>query len=185
MCRLLPSRLIFVRRKEGYGLFQFSTHWGCDHHRPIMSSRPRQRAGGTNAPVTRTGALSKSTGTTLRANGGADDNSGTVVVMCNSILISPLDCFCGGTGGTGGTTPDLLRAGGTAEGYRCDRRADRTKRHHGGPTGPTVPYHQKSAELPAVPPVPPIPRGSGAFLSKCRFRSIADSHSNPSRTAFL
>jgi hypothetical protein len=62
-------------------------------------------------------------------------------MMCNSILISPLDRFCCGTGGTGGTTQDLVRAGGTAEGYRWDRRAqggaDRTKRHHGGPTGPT------------------------------------------------
>jgi hypothetical protein len=54
------------------------------------------------------------------------------------MFVSPLDRFFGGTGGT---TQDLLRAGGTAEGYWWDRRAqgdaDRTKRM-------------------VVPPVPPI-----------------------------
>jgi hypothetical protein len=54
--------------------------------------------------------------------------------------------------GTGGTS--VRRAG-----------ADRTNRNHGGPLGPTVRSHQKSAVLPAVPPVPPVPPGNWTFLS--------------------
>jgi hypothetical protein len=133
---------------------------GCDHH-----------AGRAAVPsVTRTAARSKATGTTRPAPTTAPTQLGHLseggVGLMQLHLRQSLDRFSGGTGGTGGTAQDLVRAGGTAARYRWDRRAERTKRHHDGPTGPTVRYHQKSAELPAVPPVPPAPRGSGAFVSK-------------------
>ena len=52
--------------------------------------------------------------------------------MCNSILISPLDRFCGGTGGTGGTAQDFgasrwyRRVGPVGTGVQGD--ADRVER---------------------------------------------------------
>ena len=81
-------------------------------------------------------------------------------MISNSIFI-PLNSFLGGTGGAGGTPPDLVRAGGTRGRDRWDRRAQDRPRglaiFHGGPTGPTHQSHQKPAELLAVPPVPPVP----------------------------
>src|SRR6516162_7526198 len=83
----------------------------------------------------------------------------------NSIFIS-LDSFLGGTGGTGGTPQELARTGGTDRWDQCAQGCPRGSAiFHGGPTGPTVRYHQKSAKLPAVPPVPPVPPGITAVLS--------------------
>jgi hypothetical protein len=64
-------------------------------------------------------------------------------VICNSIFISPLDRFSGGTGGTGGTPQDLARP-----------RGDQ----HVGPVGPalaglTLPWDRQSFMV--VPPVSP------------------------------
>jgi hypothetical protein len=92
----------------------------------------------------------------------APNSSGTEPAKLKAPAGGPLDRFFGGTGGT---PQDLVQAGGTAEGYWWDRRAqghaDRTKRNRGGPTSPTRRYYQNSAELPAVPPVPPVPPVAG------------------------
>jgi hypothetical protein len=87
--------------------------------------------------------------------------------MCNSILISPLARFCGGTGGgycTGfGASRWYRRVGPVGPGAQgsCPRGS---AIFQSGPTGPTHRSHQKSEELPAVPPVPPVPPGSTAVL---------------------
>jgi hypothetical protein len=61
----------------------------------------------------------------------------------NSIFIS-LDSFLGGTGGTGGTPQELARTGGTDRWDQCAQGCPRGSAiFHGGPTGPTVRYHQK------------------------------------------
>ena len=65
------------------------------------------------------------------------------VMIRNSIFIS-LDSFFGGTGGTGGTPQELTRTGGTDRWDQCAQGCPRGSAiFHGGPTGPTVRYHQK------------------------------------------
>jgi len=68
------------------------------------------------------------------------------VMIRNSIFISldSLTVSLGGTGGTGGTPQELARTGGTDRWDQCAQGCPRGSAiFHGGPTGPTVRYHQK------------------------------------------
>ena len=70
-------------------------------------------------------------------------------IVAPIFIFIPLDSFSVGPEGLVVLHRILVRTGGTAgwdRRYRCAQvGADRTERNHGGPTGPTVQYRQKSA----------------------------------------